>query len=77
MPEDEEFDSFISRIRAGDSSAAEELVELYEPIVRREVRVHLVDSRLKRVFDSTDFAQSVMASFFFSGKRWPTSLVRK
>ncbi len=65
MDADEEFDSFIQRIRAGDESAAEELVKLYEPIIRREVRMHLVDSRMHRVFDSTDFTQSVMASFFF------------
>jgi RNA polymerase sigma-70 factor (ECF subfamily) len=65
MEADEEFDSFILRIRAGDESAAEELVKLYEPIIRREVRMHLVDSRMHRVFDSTDFTQSVMASFFF------------
>ncbi len=40
MDADEEFDSFIQRIRAGDESAAEELVKLYEPIIRREVRMH-------------------------------------
>ncbi len=64
MAESEEFESFISRIRAGDSTAAEELVKLYEPIVRREVRMHMVDSRLARIYDSTDFSQAVMASFF-------------
>lgn len=82
MSETEEFDTFIARIRAGDASAAEELVKLYEPIVRREIRLHLVDSRLLRVFDSADFAQSVMASFFFraSGGHYdlqsPTDLIR-
>ena len=82
MEADEEFDFFIRRIRAGDSSAAEELVRLYEPIVRREVRMHLVDSRMMRVFDSTDFTQSVMASFFFRASdgqydlQQPTDLVR-
>jgi RNA polymerase sigma factor (sigma-70 family) len=82
MQNDEEFDSFISRIRAGDSTAAEELVRMYEPIVRREVRMHLVDSRMLRVFDSTDFTQSVMASFFFRASdgqyqlEQPSDLVR-
>lgn len=82
MQEDEEFDSFIARIRAGDSAAAEELIKLYEPIVRREIRMHLVDSRMQRVFDSTDFTQSVMASFFFRAGdgqyelHHPTDLVR-
>lgn len=64
MEPDEEFESFINRIRAGDSRAAEELVKSYEPIVRRQVRMHLIDSRMIRVFDSTDFSQAVMASFF-------------
>jgi RNA polymerase sigma factor (sigma-70 family) len=64
MHEDEEFDTFIKRIRSGDSQAAEELVRLYEPIVRRQIRMHLIDSRMIRVYDSNDFSQAVMASFF-------------
>jgi RNA polymerase sigma-70 factor (ECF subfamily) len=44
--------------------AAAELVRLYEPAVRRVVRMRLRDPRLRRVLDSTDVCQSVMASFF-------------
>src|SRR5437588_8674896 len=58
------FDDLIRRVRAGDSQAAAELVRLYEPAIRREARVRLVDSRLRRLFDSMDIAQSVFASFF-------------
>lgn len=58
------FSDFLRRIRAGDSQAAEELVRKYEPLIRREVRLNLDDSRLSRVFDSMDVCQSVLKSFF-------------
>jgi RNA polymerase sigma factor (sigma-70 family) len=59
-----DFPDFIRRIRAGDERAAEELVRKYEPLIRREVRLHLEDRRLYRLFDSMDICQSVLASFF-------------
>jgi RNA polymerase sigma-70 factor (ECF subfamily) len=55
---------FARRIRAGDEQAAAELVRLYEPLIRREVRLRLQDERVRRVFDSMDVCQSVLASFF-------------
>jgi RNA polymerase sigma-70 factor (ECF subfamily) len=58
------FAEFLQRIRAGDEQAAQELVARYEPVVRREVRARLRDPRLRRLFDSADFCQSVFASFF-------------
>jgi RNA polymerase sigma-70 factor (ECF subfamily) len=58
------FAEFIRRIRAGDDQAARELVERYEPVIRREVRLRLRDQRLASRFDWTDICQSVMASFF-------------
>lgn len=58
------FADFISRIRAGDATAAEELVKEYEPLVRREIRMRMIDSRMSRVYDSVDFSQAVLASFF-------------
>jgi len=58
------FLTFLERVRAGDQKAAEELVRMYEPEIRREVRLRLRDSRLRRDFDSVDICQSVMASFF-------------
>jgi RNA polymerase sigma-70 factor (ECF subfamily) len=58
------FADFIRRIRAGDAQAAVELVQQYEAVIRLEVRVRLCDPRLRRVFDSMDICQSVMASFF-------------
>jgi RNA polymerase sigma-70 factor (ECF subfamily) len=58
------FAEFVCRIRAGDERAARELVRQYEPLIRREVRLHLEDQRLCRLFDSLDVCQSVLASFF-------------
>lgn len=60
----QDFTEFIRRIRAGDAAAAVELVREFEPLIRREVRLHLEDRRLKRLFDSLDICQSVLASFF-------------
>jgi DNA-directed RNA polymerase specialized sigma24 family protein len=58
------FLNFLDRVRAGDQRAAEELVHMYEPEIRREVRLRLRDPRLRRDFDSVDICQSVLASFF-------------
>jgi RNA polymerase sigma-70 factor (ECF subfamily) len=64
MSDSATFSTFMRRIRSGDGSAAEELVRLYEPVIRREVRLRLEDRRLYRVFDSMDVCQSVLGSFF-------------
>jgi RNA polymerase sigma factor (sigma-70 family) len=56
--------NFLERVRAGDQRAAEELVHMYEPEIRREVRLRLRDPRLRRDFDSVDICQSVLGSFF-------------
>src|SRR5713226_2467828 len=64
MPGDTRFTEFIRRIRSGDAQAAVELVQRYESVIRVEVRQRLTDSRLRRLFDSLDISQSVLASFF-------------
>ncbi len=64
MANENTFTDFLRRIRAGDEQAAAELVRQYEPLIRREVRLHMEDRRLSRLFDSTDVCQSVLASFF-------------
>jgi RNA polymerase sigma-70 factor (ECF subfamily) len=62
----EGYAEFIRRIRAGDQQAAADLVRRYEPEIRLEVRtwLRLRNPRLRRVFDSMDICQSVLASFF-------------
>ena len=64
--EADQYAEFIRRIRAGDEQAAAELVRLYEPEIRLEVRtwLRLRDPRLRRAFDSMDVCQSVLKSFF-------------
>ena len=64
MAEDGDFADFLGRIRAGDDEAASQLVRRYESAVRLEVRIRLVDSRLRRILDTMDIYQSVLASFF-------------
>lgn len=60
------FDELMCRVQAGDADAAAELVQQYEPEIRLEVRVRLrvQDSRVRRMLDSMDVTQSVLASFF-------------
>ena len=64
MAEHVNFADFLRRIRAGDDAAARELVQRFEPLIRREVRLRVGDDRLNRAFDSADVSQSVFASFF-------------
>jgi RNA polymerase sigma-70 factor (ECF subfamily) len=64
MNDDATFAGFMRRIRTGDEHAARELVERYEPVIRREVKMRLRDPRLYRRLDWADVCQSVLASFF-------------
>jgi RNA polymerase sigma-70 factor (ECF subfamily) len=64
MDLDSSFSDLMQRVRAGDGQAAAELVRLYEPEIRAEVRALLRDRRLRRAFDSLDVCQSVLGSFF-------------
>ena len=64
MPEQSQFRDLIRRVRERDQEAAGELVRRYERAIRRVVRIHLRDDRLRRVLDSMDICQSVLASFF-------------
>ena len=58
------FSELFAEVKLGDSTAAEELVRMYEPEIRRVVRVRLTDSRLRQLVDSVDICQSVLAGFF-------------
>ena len=64
MPEDSRFRDLIRRVRAGEEQAAVELLQRYEPAIRRTVRARLRDSQLRRVLDSMDISQAVLTSFF-------------
>jgi RNA polymerase sigma factor (sigma-70 family) len=64
LPEQSQFRDLIRRVRDRDQEAATELVRRYESAIRRVVRIHLRDARMRRVLDSMDICQSVLASFF-------------
>ncbi len=61
---DSTFHDLIERLRKGDVAAAEELYRDYGEQLRRIVRIHLTDSRLRRRIDSADICQSVFGNFF-------------
>jgi len=64
VPELARFQSLIHRVRNRDEDAARELVTRYESAIRRVVRMHLRDARVRRIVDSQDVCQSVLATFF-------------
>jgi hypothetical protein len=59
-----DFVNLLVRVRAGEPDASAQLVNEFEPILRREIRMAMEDRRLSRAFDSVDVSQSVFASFF-------------
>jgi RNA polymerase sigma factor (sigma-70 family) len=60
-----EFRPLLAKAQQGDEAAARQLIALYEPEIRRFVRVRLTDPALKRILDSIDIAQSVLGRFFW------------
>lgn len=64
MTEPSSFATLLERVKSGDSAAATELVDRYEPAIRRAIRVRLANPRLRRVVDSMDICQSVLGGFF-------------
>jgi len=62
--EAERFHELMTRVRTGDDQAAEELVRRYESTIRMAVRVRLEHLGLRRLLDSVDICQSVLANFF-------------
>ena len=64
MSTGDSFRALLVKVRAGDETAAAELVRQYEPAIRRFIRLRLTNTRTRRVFDSADLCQSVLANFF-------------
>ena len=58
------FTELLKRIENGDSDASTELLDQYGHHIRRIARIRLNDTMLRRVEDSMDIYQSVMANFF-------------
>ncbi len=61
--ESEEFGEFLDAVRRRDQQAAAELVRRYLPYIRRVVRLRLTAPHLRRLFDSMDICQSILAEF--------------
>jgi RNA polymerase sigma-70 factor (ECF subfamily) len=64
MRKETAFQDLMAGVRRRDQRAAAEVLRLYEPAIRRAVRVRLVNRELRRVIDSMDICQSVFGSFF-------------
>ena len=64
--DNDEFRHLLERVRANDEAAVTELIRRYEPEIRTMVRAWLRpwEARLRKVFDSIDICQSVLAWFF-------------
>ena len=59
-----EFADLMRQVRAGDAEAAAKLIQHYDAELRIIARVRLNDPGLRRVMDSMDICQSVLANFF-------------
>jgi len=59
-----DFKNLLKRVRRGDDRAAADLVGQFEPELRRIIRLRFTDPYLRRLVDSGDICQSVMANFF-------------
>ena len=64
MAEDLAFRDLLRRVRAGDGDASTELVRRYGPALRLAAHVRLKEPGLRRLLDTQDVCQSVLASFF-------------
>jgi RNA polymerase sigma-70 factor (ECF subfamily) len=64
VSDNQTFLDLLQRVRQGDPRAAADLVKQFEPELHRVVRVRLTDPRLRRLIDSVDVCQSVLANFF-------------
>ena len=64
MKQGPSFTELIDRLKSGDEQAATQIVEEFEPVVRREIRFRLRDNRARLELESMDISQSVLSNFF-------------
>jgi RNA polymerase sigma-70 factor (ECF subfamily) len=64
------FDRLLEQVRDGSEEAVQVLVHSYSPHLKRAIRRRL-NTRIRSKFDSTDFEQSVWATFFKHRGRLP------
>jgi len=63
-PSDSGFIKLIRLVESGSEEAATDLITRYGPSLRRIARIRLHGSEIRRILDSQDIYQSVMAIFF-------------
>jgi RNA polymerase sigma factor (sigma-70 family) len=64
MDEPNPFAELYLQVQAGNQDVAAQLVQRYEPVIRRIVRLRLANTPLVGLVESADVCQSVLASFF-------------
>lgn len=64
MAEINTFIALMRRVRDGDQDAASDLVRQFEPDLRLAVHVRLTDPGMRRLVDSMDICNSILANFF-------------
>jgi DNA-directed RNA polymerase specialized sigma24 family protein len=64
MDQEFSFSELIERVKSGNEQAASQLVKKFEPVIRRELRFRLRDSRARFELESMDISQSVLSNFF-------------
>jgi RNA polymerase sigma factor (sigma-70 family) len=64
MDQEFSFSELIERVKSGNEQAASQLVKKFQPVIRRELRFRLRDSRARFELESMDISQSVLSNFF-------------
>src|SRR5262249_36055952 len=64
MDEKNLFADFLARLRAHDQTAADQLVEVYGPVILRVVGRRLAQLGLSRDLDPEDIAQGILVKLF-------------
>jgi RNA polymerase sigma factor (sigma-70 family) len=58
-----EFPESLAHFRTGDPQAIEDYLRRIDPFLRQVIRLRLIDSRLRRVLDTSDILQSLLKDF--------------
>ena len=58
-----EFPEFLADFRTGDPQAIEDFLRDIDPFLRQIIRLRMIDSRLRRVLDTSDILQSLLKDF--------------
>jgi RNA polymerase sigma factor (sigma-70 family) len=68
-----ELSEFFAVLRSGDGAAVEQLLQQLDPILRRIIRLRLIDGRLRHLLDTMDILQSLLKNFLSRKETGPFS----